>query len=53
VERVALERMLRAKAKNAAVLSSSSEDAEGFVRKITILEDELMTKRQAREASES
>jgi ribosomal protein S2 len=38
VERVALEKVSRVEAENAAVLASSREDAEGFVRKITQLE---------------
>jgi hypothetical protein len=32
---------------NATVLASAHEDAEGFVRKITLLERELATERRA------
>jgi hypothetical protein len=52
VERVALERVSRAEVENAMVLASAREDAEGFVRKITLLENELAVERQAREVSE-
>jgi hypothetical protein len=45
MEGVALERISRAKAENAAALASTREDAEGFVRKITLLEDELTSER--------
>jgi hypothetical protein len=41
-ERVALERVSRAKAENAAALASAREDAEGFVQRITLPEDELV-----------
>jgi hypothetical protein len=39
-------------ANNTTALASAHEDAEGFVRKITILEDALVAERQAREVSE-
>jgi hypothetical protein len=52
VERVALERVSRAEAENTMVLASAREDAERFVRKITLLENELAVERQAREVSE-
>jgi hypothetical protein len=52
VEREDLERVLRSKAKNTAALASTCEDAEGFVWKITLFEDELEVERQAREVSE-
>jgi hypothetical protein len=40
-EREALERVSRVEGNNVMVLASSREDAEGFVRKIPILEGEL------------
>jgi hypothetical protein len=43
--REALERVSRAEAENAATLASTHEDAKGFVRKITLLEDELIVER--------
>jgi hypothetical protein len=52
VERVALERVSRAEPENVPVLSSAREDAEGFVQKITHLEDELAVERHAWEMSE-
>jgi hypothetical protein len=52
VERKALERVSRAEVDNAVVLASACEDDKGFVRKITLLEDELAVQRQAREVSE-
>jgi uncharacterized protein YaiL (DUF2058 family) len=52
VERVALKRVLRVEAENAVALASAREDAKGFVRKITILEDEHAVERQAQEVSE-
>jgi hypothetical protein len=52
VEGMALERVSRAEADNTAALASAHEDAEGFVRKILLLEDELTVKRQVREAPE-
>jgi hypothetical protein len=51
-KREALERVSRVEAENAAVLASACEDAEGFARKIALLEDELTAERQAREVSE-
>jgi hypothetical protein len=45
MEGVALERISRAKAENVAALASTREDAESFVRKITLLEDELTSER--------
>jgi hypothetical protein len=44
-EREALERVSRAEAENAATLASTHEDAKGFVRMITLLEDELIVER--------
>jgi hypothetical protein len=39
-------------AENAAALASASEDAEGFVRKIALLEGELVAERPAQEVFE-
>jgi hypothetical protein len=50
-EREALERVSRAKVENAMALASTREDVEGFVQKITLLEDDLVAERQAREVS--
>jgi hypothetical protein len=47
-EREALEKVSRAKAKTAAMLASVREDAESFVRKITLLQGEIAAERQAR-----
>jgi class 3 adenylate cyclase len=52
VERVALERVSRVEVENTMALASAREDAKGFVRKITLLEDELAVERQNREVSE-
>jgi hypothetical protein len=41
VEREALERLSRVEAENTTALASTREDAEGFVQKIALLEDEL------------
>jgi phage host-nuclease inhibitor protein Gam len=51
-EREALERMLRTKVENAAVLASAHEDAKGLIWKITLLEGELVAGHQAWELSE-
>jgi hypothetical protein len=52
VERETLERVSRVEVENAVALASAHEDAEGFVRKITLLEDELVAERQVQEMSE-
>jgi hypothetical protein len=52
VEREALERVSRAEVENAMVLASAHEDAEGFARKIALLEEEVIAERQAREVFE-
>jgi hypothetical protein len=49
VEREAWERALRIEAENAAALAFAHEDAEGLVRKITLLEGELTDERRAHE----
>jgi hypothetical protein len=46
------ERTSWVEAENATALASTHEDAEGFVRKIALLEDELAVGHQAREVSE-
>jgi hypothetical protein len=46
-----LVRVSRVEAENAAALSSTHEDAEGFVRKIALLESELAVEHRAREVS--
>jgi hypothetical protein len=51
-EREALERVSRAEAKNATTLASAREDAEGFARKSSLLEDEIAAEHQAREVFE-
>jgi hypothetical protein len=51
-EREALERMSRAEAENVTALASAHGDAEGLVRKIVVLEGELVTERQTWEVSE-
>jgi BMFP domain-containing protein YqiC len=52
VEREALERVSRVDVENVIVLASAREDAEGFARKIALLEDKLTAERQAWEVSE-
>jgi hypothetical protein len=52
VEKEALQRMSRAKAKNAVVLASAREDAEGLIRKIALFEGELVAEYQAQEVFE-
>jgi hypothetical protein len=42
VEREALEKVSRVEAKNIVVLASAREDDDGFIRKITLLEGELV-----------
>jgi hypothetical protein len=51
-EREALERVSRAETENSTALTSICEDAEGLARKITLLEDEPVRERRARETSE-
>jgi hypothetical protein len=51
-EREALERVSRVEAESTAVLASAHEDAEGFVWKMTLLEDELEAEHHAREVFE-
>jgi hypothetical protein len=51
-ERETLERVSRVEAKNTMALASAHEDAEGFARKITLLEDELVAEHQAQEVFE-
>jgi hypothetical protein len=41
-KREALERVLRAEVEHATALASAHEDADGLVRKITLLENELV-----------
>jgi hypothetical protein len=53
VEREALERISRVEVKNGTVLASAREDAEGFVRKITLLKGELVVECQDRVVFES
>jgi hypothetical protein len=45
VERVAMERVSRALVENAAVLDSTHEDVKGFLRKISLHEDDLEVER--------
>jgi hypothetical protein len=45
-EREALERVSRVEAENAVALVSAREDAEGFVRKISLLEGKLVEERR-------
>jgi hypothetical protein len=52
MEREARERVSRVEAENAAALASAREDAEGLVRKIALLEGELVEARRAREVAE-
>jgi hypothetical protein len=52
VERETIERVSRVDVENDTALASAREDAEGFVRKITLLEGELATKRRVLEGSE-
>jgi hypothetical protein len=52
VEREARERVSRAKAENTTALASAHEDAEGLVRKITLLEGGLVEECRAQELSE-
>jgi hypothetical protein len=47
VEREAWERVSRVEAENTTAMASAREDAEGLVRKITLLEGELAEERQA------
>jgi hypothetical protein len=42
VEREALKKVSRVEAKNIVVLASAREDDDGFIRKITLLEGELV-----------
>jgi hypothetical protein len=51
-EREALERVSRVEAESAAALASAHEDAEGFVWKMTLLEDELEAEHHAWEVFE-
>jgi hypothetical protein len=51
-EREALETMSRVEVENAMMLASAHEDAEGLVRKIVLLEGELVAEHQARDVSE-
>jgi hypothetical protein len=51
-EREALERVSIVEIENVVALASAYEDAEGLVRKISLLEDELAGERWAREVSE-
>jgi hypothetical protein len=51
-EREGLETVSRVEVENAVTLASTREDADGFARKITLLEDELVMERQARVVSE-
>jgi hypothetical protein len=52
MEREARERVSRVEAENTAALASAHEDAEGLVRKIALLEGELVEARRAREVAE-
>jgi hypothetical protein len=52
VERETIERVSRVDVENDTALASAREDAEGFVKKITLLEGELATKRRVLEGSE-
>jgi hypothetical protein len=52
VERETIERVSRVDVENDTALASAREDVEGFVRKITLLEGELATKRRVLEGSE-
>jgi hypothetical protein len=52
MEGMALERVSRAEADNTVALASAHEDAEGFVRKILLLEDELTVEHQVQEVPE-
>jgi hypothetical protein len=52
VESEALERVSRAEAESVVALASACEDVEGFVRKITVLVDELAAEGLALEVSE-
>jgi hypothetical protein len=47
VKREALERVSRAEAENTTTLAFAREDVEGLVRKITLLEDDLMMEHRA------
>jgi hypothetical protein len=47
-----LERVSRVLTETATTLVSTREDAEGFARKIALLEDELVVERRAREVPE-
>jgi hypothetical protein len=47
VKREALERVSRAEAENTTALAFAREDVEGLVRKITLLEDDLMMEHRA------
>jgi hypothetical protein len=51
VEREVLEWVLRVKAENTVTFASTHEDVEGFVRKIALLEGELVAERRAREVT--
>jgi hypothetical protein len=51
VERVAQERVMSVEAENAMALASTHDDAEGLIRKITLLEGKLADERQAREVA--
>jgi hypothetical protein len=52
VKRDALERVSRVEAENSAALSYARADAKGLVRKIALLEDELVEERRVWETSE-
>jgi hypothetical protein len=53
VDREALERVWRVEVENITVLACAHDNVEGFVWKITLLEDELAAVHQAWEVSES
>jgi ribosome biogenesis protein Nip4 len=47
MERVALEKVSRVEAENVEALASAHEDVKGFVRKVTLLEGELVAEHGA------
>jgi predicted nucleic acid-binding Zn-ribbon protein len=51
-EREARERVLRVKAKSAAALASTREEAEGLIQRIALLEGELVESHQSRKTAE-
>jgi hypothetical protein len=51
-KRETLERVSRAEVENVTALASAREAVEGFVQKISLLEDDLVMERQARVVSE-